>query len=123
MAIRTIEIGRRRADGQKYQAALGVDRGKAPHVRARPVFPAIAGPRLVAGFAPSWNSVKGPEQFAEGGIPAAHVSISALAWRRLVVVASGNENVLVYDRRRFEIHFRIAQFAQYPGFQIEKPFV
>ena len=60
LAIRAVEIVRRRADGQEHHSALSVHAHDGPDIRAGAVLPGIVLPSLVPHLARSRNRVEAP---------------------------------------------------------------
>src|SRR4029077_1303379 len=98
--IAAVVVGRRRSDRRVDDPTLGVDGEERPDVGPRAVLPALALPRLDAGFAGARHRVKRPQQLAGARVPAADVAVETRARRLLAVVAACDDDVLLEGGRR-----------------------
>src|SRR4029079_15745040 len=98
---------------------LDVDGEERPHVRARPVLPALALPGLDPRLARPGHGVAGPEELGRHGVPAADVAVQAEARRLLAVVPARDHDVPVDGGRRDEAE-RTGHLAAHAGLQVDR---
>ena len=106
------EVGLRVAEIHVDRIGLFVDRETAPHGRAA-ALPRVAAPRVVAGFARSWNRLPFPNAFARGLIERGHVTDAT----PIAIGHAHKEHVLIRHRlHRVERVFGIVHADDIEGF-------